>query len=189
MGRPVGPTRAPLPIANAVHTSIPSEMGGVKITTDLTLKLMERVENFSGVIDASLDWQFMIEVISTARRTRPDFQLLTGIEYMIPEVAIGASGMFSSLVGIAPVAVRKLWELCQKEQYAEARPVQEALAALRQAVKPTGVSGLKGGLRVMGRECGQPRPPLDPLVADAEKDLAAKIDSIAALRDEPRGWL
>ena len=138
-------------------------MGGVKVTTDLALKLIERIENFAGVIDASLDWQFMIEVLSTARRIRPDFQLLTGIEYMISAGAIGASGMFSSLAGIAPTAVQRLWELCGKEHYAEARPVQEALAALRQAVKPTGVAGLKGGLRAMGRECGQPRPPLDPL--------------------------
>ncbi len=167
----------------------PSEMGGVKVTTDLALKLIDRISNFAGVVDASLDWQFMIEVLSNARRTRPDFQLLTGGEYMISAGAIGASGMFSSLAGIAPVAVRKLWELCRKEQYAEARPVQEALAALRQAVKPTGVAGLKGGLRVMGRECGQPRPPLDPLTADAQKDLAEEIDAFVALREEPRGWV
>ncbi len=152
-------------------------MGGVKVTTDLALKMIDRISNFAGVVDASLDWQFMIEVLSNARRTRPDFQLLTGGEHMISAGAIGASGMFSSLAGIAPVAVRKLWELCQRT-IAEARPVQEALAALRQAVKPTGVAGLKGGLRMMGRECGQPRPPLDPLSADAQKDLAAKIDAI-----------
>jgi 4-hydroxy-tetrahydrodipicolinate synthase len=166
----------------------PGEMGGVKVTTDLALKLIERIENFAGVIDASLDWQFMIEVLSSARRARPDFQLLTGVEYLISAGAIGAEGMLSSLAGIAPVAVRKLWELCMREQYEEARPLQEALAALRQAVKPSGVAGLKGGLRTMMRECGQPRPPLDPLGAEDQEKLALKIAAIDVLREEPRGW-
>ncbi len=166
----------------------PGEMGGVKVTTDLALKLIDTLDNFAGVIDASLDWQFMIEVLSSARRARPDFQLLTGVEYLISAGAIGASGMFSSLAGIAPVAVHILWKLCLKERYEEARPVQEALAALRQAVKPAGVAGLKGGLRTMKRECGQPRPPLDPLRAEDQEILGGKIGSINALREEPRGW-
>jgi dihydrodipicolinate synthase/N-acetylneuraminate lyase len=166
----------------------PGEMGGVKVTTDLALKLIDRIENFAGVIDASLDWQFMIEVLSNARRVRPDFQLLTGVEYMISAGAIGATGMLSSLAAIAPMAVRGLWERCAKELYTEARPLQEALAALRQAVKPAGVAGLKGGLRAMLRDCGQPRPPLDSLTAEDQENLTAKIAAIGALRREPRGW-
>jgi dihydrodipicolinate synthase/N-acetylneuraminate lyase len=140
------------------------------------------------VVDASLDWQFLIEVISSAQRVRPQFQLLTGVEYMISAGAIGATGMFAPLAGIAPKAVRELWDLCAKEQYEEARPVQEALAALRQAVKPAAVAGLKGGMRCMKRECGQPRPPLDPLGAVDQEKLAAQIGAIAALRAEPQGW-
>ena len=166
----------------------PGEMGGVKVTTDLVLKLIDRIDNFAGVIDVSLDWQFMIEVLSNARRVRPDFQLLTGVEYMISAGAIGAVGMLSSLAGIAPVAVRRLWELCKKELFEEARPLQEALAALRQAVKPAGVAGLKGGLRAMMRGCGEPRPPIDPLSSEEQKQLAVEIGAITALREEPRGW-
>ncbi len=166
----------------------PAEMGGVKVTTDLALKLIDRLNGFAGVIDASLDWQFMIEVLSSARRVRPDFQLLTGVEYPISACAIGAEGMVSSLAGVAPAAVRSLWELCIRERYAEARPLQEAVAALRQALKPFGVAGLKGGQRAMGRECGQPRPPLDPLGANAQQELLTALSAIAVLRDEPRGW-
>jgi 4-hydroxy-tetrahydrodipicolinate synthase len=166
----------------------PAEMGGVKVTTDLTLKLIQKLDNFTGIIDASLDWQFLIEAISSAQRVRPQFQLLTGVEYMISAGAIGATGMFAPLAGIAPKAVRKLWDLCVKEQYEEARPVQEALAALRQAVKPTAIAGLKGGMRFMKRDCGQPRPPLDPLGAIDQEKLAVQIGAIAALRAEPQGW-
>ncbi|MEW6335402.1 MAG: dihydrodipicolinate synthase family protein, partial [Thermodesulfobacteriota bacterium] len=166
----------------------PQEMGGVKVTTDLVCKLLDRLDNFMGVIDASLDWQFMIEVISSARESRPGFQLLTGSEYMISAGAIGAVGMFAPLAGIAPKAVRLLWERCRGQAYDAARPIQEAIAALRQAVKPWGVAGLKGGMQVMQRGCGPPRPPLDPLGAEDMEKIAAAIDAIPLLHGEPRGW-
>lgn len=166
----------------------PGEMGGVKITTDIVMKLIDRLDNFAGVVDASLDWQFMIEVVSTAQRKRADFQLLTGAEYMISAGAIGATGMIAPLAGIAPRAVQKLWALCAAEKYDEARPLQEALAALTQAVKPLGVAGIKAALKIMKRECGALRAPLEAPAARARKKLAADLDAIAALRDEPRGW-
>jgi 4-hydroxy-tetrahydrodipicolinate synthase len=130
----------------------------------------------------------MIDLISNARRLRPSFELLTGAEYLISAGAIGATGMFSPLAGIAPGAVRRLWDLCRQERYDEALPVQEALAALRQALKPWGVAGLKGAMRFMGRECGQPRPPLDPCVGDDQDRIAHAIGAIAGLKGEPQGW-
>jgi 4-hydroxy-tetrahydrodipicolinate synthase len=167
----------------------PEEMGGVKVTTDLTLKLIEKLDNFVGLVDLSLDWQFLIEVISSAKRLRSGFQLLTGVEYMISAGAIGATGMFTSLSGIAPKAVRKLWDICKKENYKEARPVQEALAALRQAVKPKMIAGLKSAMRHMERDCGQPRPPLDVLEIAEEEKLYADIRAIEILNSEPKGWV
>jgi 4-hydroxy-tetrahydrodipicolinate synthase len=165
----------------------PQEMG-VKLSTDLVLKLAARLPNFAGVVDASLDWQFMINVISNGRRARADFRLVSGAEYMISAGAIGATGMFTSLAGVAPRLVKRLHDLCREERYAEARAPQEALAALRQAVQQAGAAGLKGALRAMGRDCGGPRPPLDPLHEDAQERLAAQLAAMPALRDEPRGW-
>jgi 4-hydroxy-tetrahydrodipicolinate synthase len=166
----------------------PDEMGGAKVTTELALKLIERLPNFAGVVDSSLDWQFMIEVISSARRARPAFQLVSGTEYLISACAIGGRGAFSSLAGIAPRTVRELYERCRGERYGEGRPAQEALAALRQAVKKDGVAGLKGALRAMGRDCGEPRPPLRPLGEVEYGRLSDAIAGIEALRAEPRGW-
>jgi len=84
--------------------------------------------------------------------------------------------------------VRELWDLCRSERYADARPVQEALAALRQAVKAAGFAGLKGALRELGRDCGRPRAPNEPLNARTRKALAAALAAIPALAAEPRGW-
>ena len=166
----------------------PDEMGGTKISTDLVLKLMDRLPNFAGVVDASLDWQSMINIVSNGQRKRPGFQLLSGSEYMISAGAIGAQSTFTALAGVAPKLVRSLYELCRAERYAEARPAQEAVAALRQAVKQAGSGGLKGAMRAMGRDCGEPRPPLDAVGAQGFEALKTGLAALPALGDEPKGW-
>ncbi len=166
----------------------PGELGATKLDTDLVLKLINRLGNFAGVVDASLDWQFMINIVSNAWRVRPEFQLVSGTEYMVSAGAVGATSMFSSLSGVAPTRVRQLYDICRTEKYFDARQAQEDLAALRQIVKRAGAGGLKGALRAMGRDCGQPRPPLDALSAGGYDKLAAELGALAVLRAEPRGW-
>ncbi|MFL5087056.1 MAG: dihydrodipicolinate synthase family protein [Xanthobacteraceae bacterium] len=166
----------------------PEEMAGTKVTTELMLKLIAELPNFAGVVDLSLDWQFMIELMTEAPRRRPDFQLLSGTEHMVSAGAIGATGMFSSLAAIAPRLVRRLYELCREQKFFAARPVQEQVAALRQVSKSRGPAGLKAALRIMGRDCGEPRPPLLPLDGSPYEKLAAELAALPALRDEPRGW-
>ena len=166
----------------------PEEMAGTKVNTELCRKLIERLPNFAGVVDLSLDWQFMIELMTDAPRLREGFQLLAGTELLVSPAAIGATGLFAPLAGIAPKLVRALYELCRDQKLFEARKVQEQLAALRQAVKPAGVASLKAAMRAMGRDCGEPRPPLLALDAVAYQKLVGELDAIAALRDEPREW-
>jgi 4-hydroxy-tetrahydrodipicolinate synthase len=166
----------------------PSEVGGVKLATEMVLKLIERLENFAGLVDASLDWQFMINIVSNAWRVHPQFQLLSGTEYMVSAGAVGATSMFTSLAGVAPVLVGELYRICRTEKYIDARNAQEDLAELRQIVKRAGAAGLKGALRAMGRECGEPRPPLQAMGAATYKQLNLECKALAALRAEPRGW-
>jgi len=166
----------------------PEDMQGSKVNAELCLKLIEKLPNFAGVVDLSFDWQFMIELISDAPIVHPGFQLLAGAELMVSAGAIGATGMFAPLAGIAPRLVRELYELCRDQKLFEARKAQEQLAALRQTVKPGGVASLKAAMRAMGRDCGEPRPPVLPLDAVACQKLVGELDTIASLRSEPRGW-
>ena len=166
----------------------PEELPANKITTEIVLDLLKRLENFAGVADASLDWQFMINIVSNAWRTRPDFQLISGTEYMVSAGTVGATSMFSSLAGVAPKLVAELYRICRTENYFDARKPQEDVADLRQAVKRAGAAGLKGALQAMGRDCGNPRPPLANLTASGRKKLTAELEALPALRDEPRGW-
>jgi 4-hydroxy-tetrahydrodipicolinate synthase len=166
----------------------PDEMAGVKLSADLALKLVDAAPNFAGIIDLSLDWQFMIEVMTYAPARRPGFQLLTGTEHLVSAGAIGATGMLSPLAAVAPRLVRQLFELCREQKLFEARPAQEEIAALRQVLKDGGVASLKAALRRMGRDCGVPRRPLVPLDEGAEEALAERLAALPVLKDEPRGW-
>ena len=162
----------------------PEEMPGSKITAELCLKLIDRLPNFAGVVDLSLDWQFMIELLTYAKRKRPGFSLIAGTEHMVSAAAIGATGLFSPLAGVAPKLVRQLFDSCRKDHLVEARSAQEAVAALRQHLKSSG--NLKAAMRVMGRDCGVPRPPLQAPDAGSSRALAATLEPM--LRDEPRGF-
>jgi 4-hydroxy-tetrahydrodipicolinate synthase len=170
-----------------VHNA-PEDMSGSKVSADLMLKLIGRLENFAGLADASLDWQFMIDLIMEARHARPGFLLISGTELMVSCAAIGATAMFAPLAGIAPRLLRTLFELCRDDRLFEARAAQEEVAALRQLLKAGGVASLKAALAARDRDCGAPRPPLKALDARAAAVLKHDLDSIAALRDEPRGW-
>ena len=166
----------------------PEDMAGSKINAALAVKLIERRPNFCGVIDSSLDWQFMIELLTDAARLRPDFTLLAGNELLVSASAIGARGLFAPLAVVAPTLTRRLFDLCGAQNLFEARALQGDIAALRQILKAGGVAALKAAARAMGRDCGEPRPPLMPLTADAEKKLVAELQTLPALAAEPRGW-
>lgn len=173
----------PLLVLNA-----PEDMASSKINAAGALKLVERLPNFAGVVDDSLDWQFMIELLTDIARVRPDFTMLAGSELLVSAAAIGAGGLFSALAVIAPKLVRRLFDLCRAQKLFEARALQEDAAALRQILKPGGVAALKAAARIMGRDCGALRAPLLPLDNEAEKHLAAQLGALSTLAEEPRGW-
>jgi dihydrodipicolinate synthase/N-acetylneuraminate lyase len=166
----------------------PAEMNEVGIASKSVADLLRRLPNMAGLIDTSLDWQYMIEVITVARAVRSDFQLVSGNEYMISAAAIGATGLLSPLAGIAPKLIGNLYALCMAEKFTEARPAQEQAAILYRALHDAGVGGLKTGLRAMGRDCGTPRPPLTSLNEADTKVLLAELSAAGAMNSEPRGW-
>ena len=147
-----------------------------------------KLPQFAGLIDMSLDWQYMIEVVIVARVVRPDFQLVSGTEYMISADAIGATGMLSPLASITPKLVRELYDFCRAENYKSARAPQEDAAILFRLFRDTGPAGLKAAAKVMGRDCGAPRQPLPALPNGAVRALAVEISNVQGLRVEPQGW-
>jgi dihydrodipicolinate synthase/N-acetylneuraminate lyase len=84
--------------------------------------------------------------------------------------------------------VRNLYDVCRTDKLFEARGVQEEIAALLQILKKAGAAGLKAALRVMGRDCGEVRPPLRALGEEEFGRLSEALAAMPALRSEPRGW-
>jgi 4-hydroxy-tetrahydrodipicolinate synthase len=166
----------------------PSEMGEVAFASKSVVDLLGRLPNFAGLIDASLDWQYMIEVITVARAARPDFQFVSGTEYMISASAIGATGLVSSLATVAPRLVSELYGLCRAERYEDARRVQEDAAILFRAFHEPGAAGLKAAAHNLGRDCGDPRPPLPSFGEAKIKDLLEQVAAVQNAKAEPRGW-
>lgn len=170
-----------------VHNA-PEDMAGIKVNTEMMLKLIGRAKNFAGVVDSGLDWQFMIELMTDAPKLRPDFQLISGMDYFVSARAIGATGLLSPLASIAPRVVKRMYDDGIADRLFDARAAQEDVAALRQLVKASGIAGVKAAMRMMGRDAGIPRPPLQPLSDSAESALQFGLSSIAALANEPKGW-
>jgi dihydrodipicolinate synthase/N-acetylneuraminate lyase len=96
--------------------------------------------------------------------------------------------MISALAGVAPVLVKRLYDICRTEQYFEARKAQEGAAVLYQTLKRHGFGALKAVHRTRGRDVGEPRPPMEALKEDARGFLVAELERLEVLSAEPRGW-
>jgi 4-hydroxy-tetrahydrodipicolinate synthase len=166
----------------------PAEMNGVKIKTPVVMALLERTRFLGGLIDVSMDWQFMIEVIADARRVSSDFQLVAGTEYMISAHATGATGLLSPVANVAPGLIRRLYDLASQEKYKEAHEAQVDAAFLYRLFDEHGVAGLKVGAKLMARDCGQARPPLPVMDGAIVDEIALEMNKVPSLVQEKRGW-
>lgn len=97
-----------------------------------------------------------------------DFAILTGSgEKLLDALLAGADGGIAALADLAPAAsvrVRNAWREHRLEQ---ARHEQQLIAPLGQALtRGYGVPGVKAGVRMLGFDHGDPRPPLPPLPPD-----------------------
>ena len=130
----------------------------------------------------------MINIISNVQRIRPDFQLLSGNEYMVSAGAVGAKSMLTPMAAIAPKLMKDFFAVCRAEKYFEARKMQEDIASLYQLLKHHGFASLKAAMGIMGRHCGVPRPPLDALSPEALKSLETSLNAMGFLSHEIKGW-
>src|SRR5258705_10694384 len=141
----------------------PVESVGAALSSDMILQLVERVPTLAGIVDASLEFVFMEEIMGNTRAKHPEFQLLTGQDFPVAAFALGGSGVFSPLAAIAPGLVRDVYQLCKERKFVEARGKQENIAELHHLVKEAGETGLKEGpaginaaIQSLGPGGGQP---------------------------------
>src|SRR6202451_63885 len=90
----------------------PSYLAGVEITGELMARLIERLPNFVGVQEASFNREKLLGISRAALKLRPDFALVTGVEFLLPSVPLGGVGSYSAAGSICPNLCRDLYEAC-----------------------------------------------------------------------------
>jgi 4-hydroxy-2-oxoglutarate aldolase len=149
---------SPLPV---MVYNMPANAAGVDLDADTVIALSVH-PNIIGVKDSSGNIAKLAEIVAGARE---GFAALAGSAgFLLPALAVGATGAIAALANIAPVECLRLMQLFEEGQLAEARALQARLIPVNAAVTSGfGVAGLKAALAFVAHYGGEPRRPLAPL--------------------------
>lgn len=166
----------------------PSYLNGVEITGDLMARLIERLPNFVGVKEASFNSEKFIEIARVALPLRPDFALLTGVEFLLPSVPLGGIGCYSAAGSICPKLCAELYEACTSGDWPRAREAQKKMTILWHLFRDQYPSSLKGGMVLMGRPVGPTRAPLPTATKERQAVIRTALEQLGIMNSEPHGW-
>src|SRR5260370_37074994 len=121
-------------------------MAGGEITGEVKWRLIERLPNFVGVKEASFNSEKFLEISRVALALRPNFALLTGVEFLLPSVPLGGVGSYSAAGSVCPNLCAALFEACMAGEWPRARELQYKIAPLWHLVKDQDPSSLQGRL-------------------------------------------
>jgi len=166
----------------------PSYLAGVEITGDLMSRLIEQLPNFVGVKEASFNSEKFLEISRAALPQRPDFALLTGVEYLLPSVPLGGVGSYSAAGSICPNLCSQLFDACISGDWPRAREMQYKISRLWILFRDQYPSSLKGGMVMMGRPVGPTRAPLPTASPERQAYVRSELERLGILDTEPHGW-
>ena len=90
----------------------------------------------------------------------------------------GARGAITAVSAVMPQLCLEMLEHVRAGRYDEALAIQHRITPLARAVTTGfGIPGLKVALEMAGFTCGDPRPPLAPLAADARERIRTLLDA------------
>ena len=127
-----------------------------------TMAKIAELPNMAGLKDASGN---MSQTMETLRLVRGKCDLYSGEDALnLPSLAVGGSGVISVLSNLAPADVKKLYNLVQEGNRAEAFALADKLLPLAQAcfieVNPIPA---KAAMNLLGFSAGLPRAPLSEI--------------------------
>jgi 4-hydroxy-tetrahydrodipicolinate synthase len=166
----------------------PSYLDGIEFDGELTAKLIQRLPNLVGMKEASFNSEKFLDILSAALPLRPSFAMIAGVEYLLPSVALGGAGSYSSAGAICPYLCVELYESCASGTWARARELQYKLSQLWLLFRDQYPSSLKGGLVIMGRPVGPTRAPLPTASAERIKFIESRLEELGIVQSEPHGW-
>jgi 4-hydroxy-tetrahydrodipicolinate synthase len=166
----------------------PRMLSGAEISGELLGRLLERLPNLIALKDASFHSEKFLELSRTALAMRPDFALVTGVEFLAPSVPLGGAGCYSSAGAICPNLCTQLWEACVAGDAPRARELQFRMLRLWDLLKEHYPSSLKGGMVIMGRPVGPTSPPLPTASKERIAFIASRLEELGIIESEPHGW-
>lgn len=136
-----------------------------------TIRRLSELPRVVGIKESSGDIGFMLRLLATARRDRPEFSVLTGSEaVLVPMLLIGVDGGTHSIANVVPEVLRCMFDAVRAGKIAEAESMQhgmnDLLDALLEAEFP---EGFRMGAVLRGFRMGQGRQPLPPLQYDSAR--------------------
>ncbi len=166
----------------------PSYLDGIEFDGELTAKLIQRLPNLIAMKEASFNSAKFLDILNAALPLRPTFAMIAGVEYLLPSVALGGAGSYSSAGAICPNLCVELYESCAAGNWARARELQYKLSQLWLLFRDQYPSSLKGGMVIMGRPVGPTRAPLPTATPERIKFIETRLDELGITQTEPHGW-
>lgn len=145
---------------------------GVEITPELMAKIQERVPQLAGLKHSA---PYLGYVRSFAQMGLAC--LIGNCRLMLPALTIGATGCVDGPPNMAPERWVALWQAYQAGDLAQAQAAQEHASQVADLVQPfrfPAIAKAVIGAR-LGIDCGDPRPPGQPLTPEEHAKLMAKI--------------
>lgn len=145
---------------------------GVNIETETLCELL-KLPKIVSVKEASGDISQMTDVLSQTRKIRPEFTVLSGDDALtLPLAALGGDGLVSVASNVIPVEMKQFVDVCLKEDFYEARQLQEELLFLFRALfLETNPIPVKEIMRMLELPAGPCRLPLPPYAEHLRLDL------------------
>jgi 4-hydroxy-tetrahydrodipicolinate synthase len=160
----------------------------VSLTVDICRTLLERIPGFVGLKDASFDMPTFTAYCAVADQAPHPLAVYTGVEHLLPSIAVGGSGCFSACTEVAPRMVRALYEACVAGELATARELQQKMLRLLNRLMRAYPATIKYAMELMDRPVGETRRPIPALTADEKKATRDDLDALGIFESEPHGW-
>ena len=146
---------------------------GHRLTADFVLKCREE-PNIVGMKFSDSDLYLMRAIMDAAG---PDFITLSGFDQMmLPALAMGAAGAVGNNQNVMPQMFVRTYDACRAGRWDEAQNIFAELIRFYTILKRYDTRKTsKRVMRMLGLDCGAPRPPINWLSDEADQQLKEEL--------------
>ena len=157
-----------------------------QIPPQVIFDLASKYDHLAGIKEASWNTEYFFDVLRRTSMLPRKFAVFAGIEHLVQTMSIGGSGSFSLLNLVFPDLVKRLYELCERGAFVEARPLQFQASQLLITIKQYKMhAAVKYLMELQGRPIGLPRQPNLPLSQNEKEALLATVKEIGVWPTQP----